>query len=195
MFRSIGSHPYSQKLLEKWILQHYTFRPEYQTNQQFIHWQPSFGIICLYFRTSKECIEIVVSRIPDSKLEFQNSLILMITVLISLDRTKHMSSVVVNIKKNDDKTWNQSQEIYKKKKKKIWAPEIQIYFKMAKFAGKIGIELALIFCVSNIFCLILSFWDTVTFSNFCVKKNPSFFQWKKNVHENKRFALFWLEFL
>ena len=37
----------------------------------------------LYFRTSKKCIEVFVSRIPDSISEFQNRSILMISLEVS----------------------------------------------------------------------------------------------------------------
>jgi len=67
--------------------------------EEDIKLQKSFGIIFLYFRTSRKCIEIVVSWIPDSISEFQNRSILMIfskllTVLMSPDKTKHISTVV-----------------------------------------------------------------------------------------------------
>ena len=48
-------------------------------------------------------------------------------------------------------------------------PKIQLSSKVTKFAGYIGITLALIFCINDFFFTILSFWDTVNFSNYCVQ--------------------------
>ena len=48
-------------------------------------------------------------------------------------------------------------------KGRFGCPKIQLSLKVAKFAKQIGIDLALIFCMNDFFCAILSFWDIVIF--------------------------------
>ena len=53
--------------------------------------------------------------------------------------------------------------------------KIQLSSKVAKFAKWIGIDLTLIFYINDFSCAILSFWNTDSFSIFCVEKKPKFF--------------------
>ena len=43
---------------------------------------------------------------------------------------------------------------------------IKFSWKVTKFAGKIGIDLMIIFCMNDFFCDIVSFWDMVDFVFF-----------------------------
>ena len=51
--------------------------------------------------------------------------------------------------------------------------QIQLSSKVAKFAGWIEIDLALIFCKNNFFCAILIFWDMINFVFFFVREQKS----------------------
>ena len=51
-------------------------------------------------------------------------------------------------------------------KERFGHPKIQFSSKVAKFAGKIAIDLTLIFCMNDFFCAILSFWDKNDFVFF-----------------------------
>ena len=58
-------------------------------------------------------------------------------------------------------------------------PKIKLFSKVAKFAKYIRNDLALIFCINDISCAILSFRDIVNFSNDCVHIFQVFLPTKK----------------
>ena len=53
------------------------------------------------------------------------------------------------------------------------AQKIKFSSKVAKFAGTIGIDLTIIFCMNDFFCVILSFWDMIDFKNFVMHSGLS----------------------
>ena len=63
-------------------------------------------------------------------------------------------------------------------------PKLQLSSKMAKFAGQIGIDPTLIFCVNDFFCAIL--WSTDLPKHSCDDKgsdtNPGMYLWKRAAY-------------
>ena len=51
-------------------------------------------------------------------------------------------------------------------KRAFWAPKKSLSSNVAKLAGYSGFDLALIFCMNDFYCAILSFWDMIDFALF-----------------------------